>query len=74
MGRIKKISLDEYDFKENVKREIWKLAYHLLTDDNSISQSSYESLLQIFTFVGIEDIQLQVDATDGRFYIPEDCD
>lgn len=59
----------EYD---NVKREIYELAYHLLTDDSGISEDSYESLLRLFDFVGIEDIQLQVDATDGRLYIPED--
>ena len=52
-----------------------RLALALLTNDNYISQSSYDVLLEMMDTVGgCEDITDAVEATDGEFYLPASFD
>lgn len=49
------------------------LAYSLLHDEKGISERSYEKLYELMTEYGIAtEIQRQVYATQGRFYISTD--
>jgi len=48
-----------------------KLAASILTDSNGISTESYTLLCRVFERVGGM-ASIKVDATDGRFYIPEE--
>ena len=50
----------------------------MLRDENGISEDTYDALCQMFVATGNMDlwheISLRVEATDGRFYIPEDVE
>jgi|688.fasta_scaffold120433_11 hypothetical protein len=59
------------DDLRRLRSDLNSLAVALLTDDNGISQESYGLLRSVFARVGGMPA-LNVDATDGRFYIPEE--
>jgi hypothetical protein len=47
--------------------KIRQLAIELLTQDDGISEAAYELLVDFLD----SDMRRQVEATDGRFYLPE---
>lgn len=53
---------------------IRKLSIELMTHDNDISENSYNCLRDLLDDAGHIDIINSVDATDGRFYLPESFD
>lgn len=59
---------------ESRKSLIRSLALSLMTKDNDISEESYGILRELLIQEGHRDIINAVDATDGRFYLPEDFD
>lgn len=47
----------------------------VLKDDNGISENAFMRLNELVNFLGereLYDIMNKVDATDGRFYLPEE--
>ena len=56
---------------------ICKVLLALLNDDNGISEDAYKALRELidseFTIIplAVRDILNRVEATDGRFYLPE---
>jgi hypothetical protein len=54
-----------------VRADVNNLAVSLLNDDNGISTESYDLLNALFARLGgMPKLWQQVDATDGRWYIP----
>lgn len=62
------------DVKQTTDILVRKLALCLMTRDNDISEESYQYLLQLLDNAGHTDIIDAVDATDGRFYLPDGFD
>jgi hypothetical protein len=56
----------EYDLR--------KLAIAILDDDHGISQHAHNALLDLSTFTNLSDILNKVEATDGRYYLPDGWD
>lgn len=50
---------------------LFKLTYKLLTDEHGISEEAYEELYSLLESFNLDYIAHYVDATDGRYYIPE---
>jgi hypothetical protein len=57
------------DILRALRADANELAVSLLDDDNGISTESYELLTVLFARLGGMP-ELNVDATDGRWYIP----
>lgn len=59
-----------------IARKFLDLARVLLDDDHGISERAYNALVELGVDVGLtsgewENLFDKVDATDGRFYLPE---
>jgi hypothetical protein len=50
-----------------------RLAIQLLDNDEDISEDAWHYLRQLLEEAGHRDLIDQVDATDGRFYLPKDA-
>lgn len=50
-----------------------RLAVRLLDNDEDISEDAWCYLRQLLEVAGHQDIIDQVEATDGRFYLPKDA-
>jgi len=59
------------DDLRRLRADLNSLAVCLLTDGDGVSEESYRLLRSVFDRVGGMPA-LNVDATDGRFYIPEE--
>lgn len=53
-----------------LRSDVNRLAESILTDDNGISEVSYLRLCAVFDRLGGMP-ELTIDATDGRWYMPE---
>lgn len=56
---------------DTCKALIYQMALNLLRDDSGISEQSYMSLVDLLKYAGHIDIINAIEATDGRFYLPE---
>jgi hypothetical protein len=54
---------------QELRSDLNNLAILLLDDDNGISTDAYHALVSVFSSVGGMP-ELNADATDGRWYIP----
>lgn len=56
----------------NDTQKIRELAIRLLDDENGINQSAFEYLNQCLLNVGAIDITQAIEASCGRYFLPED--